>query len=95
MTQFLIFVYALINFLFLFLVETSISMLFFIPIFNSKVFFFIHNTLSPFSNIFFFLYVNVAKIRCVSDDDCPKVIRPLVMKCIGIYCNFFMSYEGP
>ncbi|AES98045.1 putative Late nodulin [Medicago truncatula] len=60
MAKFSMFVYALINFLSLFLVETAIT-----------------------------------NIRCVSDDDCPKVIKPLVMKCIGNYCYFFMIYEGP
>jgi len=56
MAQFSMFVYALINFLSLFLVESAISMLFFTPIFNSKVFLPIifYHLLVTF---FFFLYV--------------------------------------
>ncbi|KEH26345.1 Nodule Cysteine-Rich (NCR) secreted peptide [Medicago truncatula] len=68
MAQFLIFVYALIIFLFPFLIEAS-----------------------TFRLTFFFLIVNAVNIRCVTVDDCPKVIKPLLMWCINKYCQYYFS----
>jgi len=39
----------------------------------------------------FFLIVNAVDIRCVTVDDCPKVIKPLFMWCIDKYCQYYFS----
>ncbi|AES75848.1 putative Late nodulin [Medicago truncatula] len=57
MAQSLIFVYALIIFLFLFRVEAE------------------H-----------------LKIRCVTDDDCPKVEKPLYMYCGNHWCAYKLHF---
>ncbi|KEH27066.1 Nodule Cysteine-Rich (NCR) secreted peptide [Medicago truncatula] len=31
----------------------------------------------------------ITNIPCVSKDDCPKVITPLVIKCIDHFCEYF------
>ncbi|KEH26548.1 Nodule Cysteine-Rich (NCR) secreted peptide [Medicago truncatula] len=39
----------------------------------------------------------ITNIPCVSDESCPQVIKPLVIKCIDKFCEYFMEgeYEGP
>nr|AFK38138.1 unknown [Medicago truncatula] len=50
------FVYVLIIFLSLFLIEASIK----------------------------------TKIACVTDNDCPRAIKPVVMWCINNYCHYYL-----
>ncbi|AES70932.1 putative Late nodulin [Medicago truncatula] len=58
MAHFLMFVYALITCLSLFLVE-----------------------------------MGHLSIHCVSVDDCPKVEKPITMKCINNYCKYFVDHK--
>lgn len=44
--------------------------------------------LSPFINIFFFLFDDAAKTPCKSLNDCPKAIKPIFVKCLGNICQY-------
>ncbi|AES75160.1 putative Late nodulin [Medicago truncatula] len=39
----------------------------------------------------FLVEMEKTHVRCITADDCPKVERPLKMKCIGNYCHYFLN----
>ena len=58
-----------------------------------KKFLIMSNILIPFSKIFFLLFDNAVSIHCVSVDDCPKVEKPITMKCVANYCKYFVDHK--
>ncbi|KEH27067.1 Nodule Cysteine-Rich (NCR) secreted peptide [Medicago truncatula] len=40
-------------------------------------------------SIFLVEKAEITNIPCVSKDDCPKVVKPLVIKCIDHFCEYF------
>ncbi|KEH26545.1 Nodule Cysteine-Rich (NCR) secreted peptide [Medicago truncatula] len=94
MVQYLMFLYAFIIFLSLFVVQKAQIYITFFTIFSIFVFYttFYHLTLTTF-----FSFHNAGYLPCSSDDDCPKEMKPVVVKCIHNFCEHFMvgEYEGP
>jgi len=84
----LMFVYTLIiMFLSLFLVVTNSGMSFLTPFsFFFFLIYLIHNIISSFANIIYFLFDNTVHIPCDTVADCPPTILPVFYECIDKFC---------
>lgn len=87
MSRILMFVYDMIIFLSLFLLVTSKSM----PFFTLFSFYLMHDSLSPLSNLPYFLFDNTATVPCTSDKDCPETILHKIWQCIDNFCVVKMT----
>lgn len=85
MTQILKFIYTLIIFLSLFLVETNSGMSSFTP-FSIFQIYLTYNINQLLKIYYFFLSGNTAPKPCVTVKDCPKTVFPIGYKCIKNLC---------
>ena len=97
MTKIFKFVYAMILFSFLFLVEKNVVRKLFFILF--KLLFYFFTFLSHFSNISLsFLFITAYIIECKTDNDCPiSQLKMYAWKCVKNGCHLFdvipMMYE--
>lgn len=87
MTPIIMFVYALIIFLFLFIIETNGGIVFY---FSQHFQFFKFILYIIFYNFYFYLFYNAEKLPCFTVKDCPMKLYYL-SKCVRYVCEYLWN----